>query len=90
MRLCLALLGAGCTGGDRGSSDVGGAGASDSSPWFRDVALESGIDFVHESGARGDYQLPEIMGSGCAWLDHDQDGDLDAFLVNAGSDPALA
>ena len=28
--------------------------------------------------------MPEIMGSGCALLDYDGDGDLDLILLNAG------
>jgi hypothetical protein len=32
--------------------------------------------------------MPEIMGPGCALLDCDGDGDLDAYLVNGGFPPA--
>lgn len=63
---------------------------SDGSAWFVDVALESGIDFVHSNGADGKYQAPEILGSGAAWLDYDLDGDLDLYLVSAGRDPERA
>ena len=52
---------------------------------FRDVSVEVGLDFTHRSGAAGNFYLPEIMGSGGALLDYDNDGDLDVYLVQAGS-----
>ena len=48
---------------------------------FDDVAKQSGIDFWQYSGATGEYFLPEVMGSGAALIDYDNDGDLDVFLV---------
>ncbi len=50
---------------------------------FTDVTRAAGIDFVHESGARGERLLPETMGGGVAWLDFDTDGDSDLLLVNS-------
>jgi enediyne biosynthesis protein E4 len=59
---------------------------------FRDVARQRGVDFVHTNGASEDKYFPEIMGSGGLFLDFDEDGWLDIFLVDGGSfaDPAIA
>jgi hypothetical protein len=57
---------------------------------FVDITAETGIDFVHVSGARGDKLLPETMGGGVAFLDHDGDGDQDLLFVNSREWPGAA
>ena len=62
-----------------------GPESTDSSEaWFSDVAATSGVAFSHVSGAEGEFYLPEIMGSGVALFDVEQDGDLDVYLVQSG------
>src|SRR3954463_14892952 len=56
-----------------------------SNPIFVEAAVETGLSFTHINGATGQYYLPEVMGSGVALFDYDNDGDLDVFLVQGGA-----
>jgi hypothetical protein len=53
-------------------------------PWFVDVTTASGIDFRHFDSATPLHYLPEVMGSGVAWIDYNNDGWPDLFCVQAG------
>src|SRR5258707_11285427 len=54
-------------------------------PLFVDVpASASGISWVHENAMSPSRYLPEALGPGCAFLDFDNDGWMDIFLVNSG------
>jgi enediyne biosynthesis protein E4 len=50
---------------------------------FTDVTAQAGIRFKHNNGAYGKKYLPETNGSGCAFLDYDNDGWQDVLLVNS-------
>ncbi len=54
------------------------------SPLFQDVTAAAGIDFVHVFGTQRTFRLPEQIGSGGAFLDYDNDGDMDLYLVQNG------
>jgi len=54
---------------------------------FEAVARSAGLDFRHETGARGGKHLPETMGAGLAFLDADGDGWQDLYLVQSGPSP---
>ena len=54
---------------------------------FTDITRQAGITFRHTNGAFGKKYLPETMGSGGAFLDYDEDGWQDVFLVNSTSWP---
>jgi hypothetical protein len=47
-----------------------------------DVTSRAGIQFHHNTGAFGGKYLPETLGSGCAFLDYDNDGWQDILLLN--------
>jgi hypothetical protein len=50
---------------------------------FTDITVQSGIKFKHSNGASGLKFIPETMGSGVAFLDYDNDGYQDIFLINS-------
>ncbi len=60
----------------------GGAAGPASPATFRDVTQQAGIHFVHNNGAFGKKFLPETLGPGVAFIDYDNDGWPDIFLVN--------
>ena len=53
-------------------------------PLFVDSAAATGLSFTHTNGASGHFYIPELIGSGAALIDYDNDGDLDVFLVQGG------
>src|SRR6185503_9506858 len=54
---------------------------------FTDVSAAAGIHFKHNSGAFGKKYLPETIGTGCAFLDFDNDGWQDILIVNSTAWP---
>ncbi|MFQ5638966.1 MAG: CRTAC1 family protein [bacterium] len=50
--------------------------------FFIDFTDQARLNFLHEPGVNGSYFMPESIGSGGAFLDYDNDGDLDIYLVN--------
>ena len=77
----LTLVLASCTDGEPTSRTV-----EDGPPGFVDVATEAGLDFRH--GAFRWDAVPDVaamMGSGLCWIDFDDDGWLDLFVVNSFS-----
>jgi hypothetical protein len=70
---------AGCGGG--GAPTNGGSSDERAEAIFSEIALESGLDFVHFNGMSGEFYMVEVFGAGCALFDYDNDGDLDAYLL---------
>ena len=73
---------------------VAGAQTSQSPPanaiTFRDITQKAGIHFVHNNAALGKKYLPETMGPGVAFIDYDNDGWPDIFVVNGMDWPGHA
>jgi hypothetical protein len=47
-------------------------------------ATKSGIVWSHDNAMSPEHYLPEALGPGCAFLDYDNDGWMDIYLVNSG------
>ena len=61
------------------------AGAMPALPVFEEIPpSKSGITWVHNAGRSAQKYLPESSGAGCAFLDYDNDGWMDIYLVNSG------
>lgn len=53
-------------------------------PFEQIPADKSGIHWTHSNGKSEEKFLPETTGAGCAFLDFDNDGWMDIYLVNSG------
>ncbi len=62
------------------------AGSERNRACFEEIspASASGISWVHVSGQSPEMYMPETVGPGCAFLDYDNDGWMDIYLVNSG------
>jgi hypothetical protein len=54
-------------------------------PVFEEIpSSRSGINWTHNAAHSAQKYLPESTGPGCAFLDYDNDGWMDIYLVNSG------
>jgi hypothetical protein len=67
------------------AADVAAAVGGGGRPWFEEIpASASGITWLHANAMSPERYLPETMGPGVAFLDFDNDGWMDVYLVNSG------
>jgi hypothetical protein len=62
----------------------------DDRPLFTEISAEAGLDFVHDRGTTGEWHMMETMGSGVALIDYDNDGWLDAYMLDGGPMPGFS
>lgn len=55
---------------------------------FTDIRKSSGITFVQDSTESDEKYYLETMGTGVAWIDYDQDGLMDLYLVQSAATDA--
>ncbi|HKW89196.1 MAG TPA: CRTAC1 family protein [Candidatus Acidoferrales bacterium] len=59
--------------------------STNSAAAFEEIhASASGITWRHVGGISSEMYTPETLGAGCAFLDYDNDGWMDIYLVNSG------
>ncbi len=68
-----------------GFPSLGGSALRAAPSVFEEIPSSvSGISWVHENAMSAERFLPETMGPGVAFLDYDNDGWMDLFMVNSG------
>ncbi len=67
-----------------GLSRLSGALPASVYPFEEVLPSASGITWKHSAGRSPEKYLPETTGAGCAFLDYDNDGWMDIYLVNSG------
>jgi hypothetical protein len=68
-----------------GFSRSTGAGVLPDYPFEEVLPSASGLTWKHVAGKSPQKYLPETTGAGCAFLDYDNDGWMDIYLVNSGN-----
>jgi len=54
-------------------------------PYFVDIAADAGVDIVQITGDEDANHIIDSLGTGAGWLDYDNDGDPDLYLVQGAT-----
>jgi hypothetical protein len=85
----LFLIPSSVGGGEaRGQKPAKPAATPPPSGHFTDIRTSAGITFVQDSTQTDEKYYLETMGTGLAWLDYDQDGLMDLYLVQTSATDA--
>ncbi|MBM3840974.1 MAG: CRTAC1 family protein [Verrucomicrobia bacterium] len=87
-QLLFVLLASFCGCQRNPAPSVGGGTSPAASRFFEEITGQVGLRFLHDSGATGQYFMPEHVGSGAALFDFDNDGRLDVYLIQCGGPAA--
>jgi hypothetical protein len=82
------IASSGSQGDARGQKSLKPATAHTASGHFTDIRSSAGITFVQDSTQSDEKYYLETMGTGAAWLDYDQDGLMDLYLVQSSATDA--
>ena len=87
--LCL-LVGCGKSPEQKTNADGPAPHAKAAQPIFEDVTQQAGVDFVHQLVNGNLDNIMKSDGAGGTFLDYDNDGFMDIYLVNSGPVPGLS
>ena len=80
----LSFLASGCPRGSSGGSspaNAANARPQTQQPLFVDMARAAGLDYTWSIAGKRPLNILQTIGNGCAFLDYDNDGNLDVLLV---------